>query len=113
MSVFNIFPKLSITHAKHDVGFQQVLICFFFFFKAGLDYIAVNKVLNFAPGVTMQTVRIIILDDLGRPIVEGSESFELVLRMPMDAMLGEPSKALVTINDTETDSELSFITSVQ
>ncbi|KAK6168396.1 hypothetical protein SNE40_020939 [Patella caerulea] len=71
--------------------------------EAGLDYIAVNRILDFAPGVTMQLVRITILDDLGRPKVEGLETFQVVLRMPMAAMLGEPSTSVITINDTVSD----------
>ncbi|ESO98011.1 hypothetical protein LOTGIDRAFT_174476 [Lottia gigantea] len=71
--------------------------------EAGLDYIAVNRILEYAPGVTMQLVRITILDDLGRPKVEGLEKFQVVLRMPMGAMLGEPSMAVITINDSVSD----------
>ena len=72
---------------------------------AGLDYIAVNKILDFAPGVTLQRVRVIILDDLGRPKVEGPETFQLLLRMPTAAMLGDPSVAVVTINDSISDGQ--------
>ncbi|XP_013413797.1 FRAS1-related extracellular matrix protein 2-like [Lingula anatina] len=70
---------------------------------AGLDYSAINRVVNFAPGMTMQTVKVTILDDLGQPRLEGPESFQLVLRMPTGGMMGEPSKALVVINDSVTD----------
>ncbi|XP_076004144.1 FRAS1-related extracellular matrix protein 3 [Genypterus blacodes] len=71
--------------------------------EAGLDYVGISRNLDFAPGVTMQTFRVTILDDLGQPELEGLEIFDLVLRMPMNAVLGEPSKTIITINDTFTD----------
>lgn len=70
---------------------------------AGEDYVGISKNLDFAPGVTLQTVRVSVLDDLGQPVLEGPEKFELVLRMPMNGILGEPSKATVFINDSVSD----------
>ena len=53
----------------------------------------------------MQRVKVNILDDLGRPKVEGPETFQLLLRMPSGAMLGDPSVAVVTINDSMSDGQ--------
>ncbi|XP_062873398.1 FRAS1-related extracellular matrix protein 2b [Trichomycterus rosablanca] len=71
--------------------------------EAGEDYVGISKNLDFTPGVTMQTVRVTILDDLGKPVLEGPEKFELVLRMPMNGILGEPGKTTILINDSVSD----------
>lgn len=68
-----------------------------------MDYVGISRNLDFAPGVTMQTFRVTILDDLGQPVLEGPEKFELVLRMPMNGILGEPSKTAILINDSVSD----------
>lgn len=75
---------------------------------AGEDYTGISRNLDFAPGVTMQTVRVYIQDDLGQPRLEGEETFELVLRMPMNAVLGSPEHTVITINDTVSDCKLCF-----
>lgn len=71
----------------------------------------ISRHLEFAPGVSMQTVRVIILDDLGQPLLEGIEKFELVLRMPVQVALGTPSRATVSINDSLSDRECVLISS--
>ncbi|KAM9456047.1 FRAS1-related extracellular matrix protein 2a [Clarias gariepinus] len=71
--------------------------------EAGVDYVGISKNLDFAPGVNMQTIRVTILDDLGQPLLEGAEKFELILRLPSNAILGDPAKATVLINDSISD----------
>uniref|UniRef100_A0A8C5BJV7 FRAS1 related extracellular matrix 2b n=1 Tax=Gadus morhua TaxID=8049 RepID=A0A8C5BJV7_GADMO len=74
--------------------------------EAGEDYVGISRSLDFAPGVSVQTVRVAVLDDLGQPRLEGAESFQLVLRMPMNGVLGDPSKTTVLINDSVSDLSL-------
>ncbi|XP_055082728.1 FRAS1-related extracellular matrix protein 2-like isoform X2 [Periophthalmus magnuspinnatus] len=71
--------------------------------EAGVDYVGISRNLDFSPGVSMQTFKVTILDDLGCPELEGPESFDLVLRMPVNGVLGEPAKASVFINDSVSD----------
>nr|XP_020476103.1 FRAS1-related extracellular matrix protein 2 isoform X2 [Monopterus albus] len=71
--------------------------------EAGIDYVGISRNLDFAPGVSVQTFRVTILDDLGQPEVEGTESFELVLCMPVNGILGKPGKATVLISDSVSD----------
>lgn len=78
-------------------------IFFFCIFTAGLDYLTVDRILDFAPGEMTKTLDVTILDDLGHPVLEGLETFQLHLRMPVGGSMGEPSITTVTINDSLTD----------
>ncbi|XP_061608318.1 FRAS1-related extracellular matrix protein 2-like [Phyllopteryx taeniolatus] len=71
--------------------------------EAGVDYVGISRNLDFAPGVSALTFRVNILDDLGRPELEGPETFDLVLRMPVNGILGEPGKVTVAIDDSLSD----------
>ncbi|CAL1537799.1 unnamed protein product, partial [Lymnaea stagnalis] len=70
---------------------------------AGQDYIAINNVLDFGPGETVQSVRVVIIDDAGKPRLEGPESFLVQLRGPVNGVLGEPQSTMVIINDAVSD----------
>lgn len=72
-------------------------------FLANKDYIPVSKTLYFAPGVPVQKVTIVILDDLGKPVREGPEYFELALALPINGRLVKPDTTLVVINDSYSD----------
>ncbi|XP_077467281.1 FRAS1-related extracellular matrix protein 2-like [Stigmatopora argus] len=71
--------------------------------EAGADYVGISRNLDFAPGVGTQTLRVSVLDDLGRPVLEGPESFQLVLQMPVNGVVGQPGKAVVLIDDSASD----------
>ncbi|KAG1928449.1 FRAS1-related extracellular matrix protein 2a isoform X1 [Pimephales promelas] len=71
--------------------------------EAGVDYVGISRNVDFAAGVSMQMVRVTILDDLGLPVLEGTERFELILRMPSNGILGEPAKVTIFINDSVSD----------
>lgn len=68
---------------------------------AGKDYVGVRRRLDFAPGVHMQTFLVTILADaLGQSVLEGPKRFELLLQTPLGAVLAEPHKAIIFIDDT-------------
>lgn len=68
-----------------------------------MDYIPVSKTLYFPADVRTETVNIVILDDLGQPVREGPEYFELGLTLPINARVAAPDTAVVVINDTHLD----------
>lgn len=73
---------------------------------AGSDYSAISTTLSFAAGETSQSVTIPILDD---DIVEGSETFTLLLSNPSSGVdIGIPGTAAISILDNESQLLLSI-----
>ena len=65
----------------------------------GADYVAVSGVLTFAPGETIQTFSLTVLDDA---LSEGDESIQFILQNPTaGAALGAPAVAVVNVSDDE------------
>ena len=69
------------------------------------DYIVATGILNFAPGQTSQSFRLLMVDDV---YMEGSESLSLTLSNPSNgSSLGSPSTAVFTIVDNDFTSPTS------
>ena len=66
---------------------------------AGVDYVTTTGTLTFTPGETEKTFNIPMLEDT---LVEGNESFSVLLSNPIGAQLGNPSVATVNILDNDT-----------
>nr|XP_045612860.1 FRAS1-related extracellular matrix protein 2-like isoform X2 [Procambarus clarkii] len=71
--------------------------------QAGYDYVAVGRQVDFRSGVRVQSVTLTVMDDLGRPTLEGVEALTLLLHLPCNASLGDPAVASVLINDSLSD----------
>ena len=67
---------------------------------AGTDYTAASGTLIFAPGEASATIDVAILDD---NLYEGNETVLLDLSNPVNATLGTPISATLTIVDDETE----------
>lgn len=72
---------------------------------AGLDYIAANGTLTFAPGETRKTFEIGTIDD---DEAEFSEIFSVILSSPTNAILGIPNKTILVIKDNDASSKVFF-----
>lgn len=66
--------------------------------EAGSDYTTVSDTLAFAPGGTSLTFTVPITDDVE---VEGNETVDLALSNPINASLGTPDQAVLTITDND------------
>jgi hypothetical protein len=65
---------------------------------AGSDYGPVTVVLTFSPGVTLQTTVIAIVED---GTLEADETVQVGLSGPVNASLGAPASATLTIQDND------------
>jgi chitinase len=65
-----------------------------------LDYVAVSGTLVFAPGETVRSVQVDVLDDR---VVEPDETFRFVLSNPVGALLGDGSALATILNDDAED----------
>lgn len=52
----------------------------------------ISKSLTFSPGEMLKEVKVTILDDRSMPMVEGRETFQLLLSLPDNALVGKSGK---------------------
>jgi CSLREA domain-containing protein len=71
---------------------------------AGSDYLPTSGTLTFAPGVTVRTFNVPILDDA---FVEPNETLTLALSNPINALLTTPNVATLTLVDNDPTVQLS------
>ncbi len=72
---------------------------------AGSDYTTTNGTLIFSPLQTSKNFQVPVLND---SIAENSETANLTLSAPVNATLGTPSTATLTILDTDADPTVQF-----
>ncbi|GEM_PF-1144583 len=72
---------------------------------AGSDYIAIGGALTFAPGQTVQTFEIPVLDDA---LDETDETLTMTLSNPDNATLGTPNPATLTLLDDDDPPTAQF-----
>ena len=73
-------------------------MCFLFLFLEGVDYISINKVVNFQSGETLKNVSVTILDD---SYAEGTEYFILKIESMEGVVTYPVSTAVVAIKDND------------
>ena len=79
--------------------------------RHGEDYIQLSRLVEFPPHSRQQTVKVRIMDDdveEGQPVLEGLETFNVMLVSATRVGIGDLSEATVTIHDSE-DSKYSFL----
>ena len=72
---------------------------------AGSDYTDTSGTLEFQPGDTVESITVPIVGD---SLFEGNETFSLSLGTADNASLGNPSSAVLTIEDNDPEPEVMF-----
>lgn len=83
-------------------------LCICLYLVASEDYTPIIQMIYFAPYFERQSMEVTIRDDKGLPRVEGTETFEMVLRTPINTGIGEPSNAVIAIDDSISDCKFSL-----
>lgn len=73
------------------------------------DFLPIEEMIEFSEGQDKAPVIITIVDDDEQPVLEGVETFYLVLQYPKNATISEPETMKILINDKDLDSMLKFI----
>ena len=88
--------------------FRALIFVYFLYLAASEDYTPVIQMVYFAPYFERQSMEVTIRDDKGLPRLEGTETFELVLRTPINTGIAEPSNAVIAIDDSISDCKFSL-----
>ena len=77
-------------------------------FLAYSDYLPITETFAFEAHQQEIYVKIKINDDVEYPILEGKETFTVILKAGKNGRISEPSKATITIDDSQSDSKTFF-----
>ena len=109
--------RVTETHLGFEMLIEHLILCYSpiilhscicLYLVASEDYTPVIQMVYFAPYFERQSMEVTIRDDKGLPRVEGTETFELVLRTPINTGIKEPSNAVIAIDDSISDCKFSL-----
>lgn len=113
--------RVTETHLGFEMLIEHLILCYSpiilhscicLYLVASEDYTPVIQMVYFAPYFERQSMEVTIRDDKGLPRVEGTETFELVLRTPINTGIKEPSNAVIAIDDSISDCKFFLKTFV-
>ncbi|GAB6022620.1 hypothetical protein CHUAL_006715 [Chamberlinius hualienensis] len=70
---------------------------------ASRDYFGITRIVEFNSGSSTQIIQLTVLDDIGQPVLEGLETFRLILKSPINATIGNLNETIITIDDSIED----------